>query len=427
MSQFVASCRLAVLIVLTSLITQESFAGPAIKFNPGGVDGCGAHVNRMNGGMSLATLDQYEDVSQFLWVVLNKSPASVTGLPDARHILITINTPTGANGTAPANSTFTMEFTMNLQSIDGVGGSKQYGVDNPNGNVFTDNSRTTLGPLGIKYPTHVYVEASLQGLLPTGLSQVSYPPSQLASAHPRFTQAKFRMFFDADGDPASTNDRVLIAKFGTTSIPNSLSTIAQGYLLDLVGPDIIVNWDAAVPGVFADKDGHELAIGPIDSSDPTLRQVSVATQPTSEMEFSFRAQCALSGSCTISNSNSLSFRLHTYDGYAGLISVPTSTVNPGKAACPPDPTNTPYLVNQLSPVEFPYKITIESKCVESVAGLCLRTEITKTCVGGNCFNVPPGKIPGPVCIRCLVGTTALGGLLVGGILAALWMRRRQNL
>jgi hypothetical protein len=69
----------------------------------------------------------------------------------------------------------------------------------------------------------------------------------LAKAHPKFTQGKFRMFFDADGDPVSTNDRVLIAKFGTTAAPNPLSTIAAQVFSNVVGPDIIVNWDAAAP------------------------------------------------------------------------------------------------------------------------------------------------------------------------------------
>jgi hypothetical protein len=98
------------------------------------------------------------------------------------------------------------------------------------------------------------------------------------------------------------------------------------------------------------------------------------------MEFSMRAECALSGACTSFNGNTLSFRLHTYDGYAGLVSVPASTVNPGRAACPPIPPIKPDLANQVSPAEFPYKVVI--------------------------------------------GAGALGGLILGGILMALWKRRK---
>jgi hypothetical protein len=413
----------AVAVAFSALSARQGFAATGFKFRPSGGSACGANVNRTTSGMPLATLDQYEDVDELTWAVINNSPASSTGLPDDRHILFDIATPTAASNTAPAGATFTLAFTMNLLSVLGSGGSKQYGLDDPLGSIYTDNTRTTLRAVPVRYPTHVYLEASVQGTLPAGLGTSSLPPNQLVRDHPRFTQARFRMFFDADGDPTSTGDRTLIAKLGTTAAPDPLTSTAGTSSTNVEIVDFIVNWDAATPGMFADTSGHELAIGPPDPTDPTLRQVSAAAQPTSEMDLSFRFECAVTGPCTKATATTLSFRLHTLSSHGAILSVPASTVVPAVVFCPPKKDVPVHFKGEISPTEFPYKVTVETRCAEALAGVCLREEIIRACVGGNCFDVPPGKIPGPTCVRCVVAVGAVAGLAIGALALALLKRR----
>jgi hypothetical protein len=78
----------------------------------------------------------------------------------------------------------------------------------------------------------------------------------------------------------------------------------------------------------------------------------------------------------------------------------------------------------VSPRDFPYRVTIETRCAESLGPLCLRREIVRTCVGGNCFDFPR-KIPGPGCVICDIGAAALGGLAVGAT-GSLWLYRRRR-
>ena len=78
----------------------------------------------------------------------------------------------------------------------------------------------------------------------------------------------------------------------------------------------------------------------------------------------------------------------------------------------------------VSPPEFPYQVTIETRCVESIAGLCLHREIVRTCVGGNCFDVPP-TVAGPRCVICGLGISGLIGMALGGI-GAVWLVRTER-
>lgn len=88
---------------------------------------------------------------------------------------------------------------------------------------------------------------------------------------------------------------------------------------------------------------------------------------------------------------------------------------------PPDPGNG---VKVVSPREFPYRVTIETRCAESIGRLCLREEIVRTCVGGNCFDFPR-NVPEPRCVICGLGISALGGFAVGAF-GAVWFYRRRR-
>ena len=92
---------------------------------------------------------------------------------------------------------------------------------------------------------------------------------------------------------------------------------------------------------------------------------------------------------------------------------------PGLPPPPPRPTGGDI----VSPGDFPYKVTFEQRCVESFARLCLRTEIVRVCVGGNCFDPRPN--PNPPCVRCYVGYAAAAGAAVGAVGALLLRRRRK--
>jgi hypothetical protein len=86
---------------------------------------------------------------------------------------------------------------------------------------------------------------------------------------------------------------------------------------------------------------------------------------------------------------------------------------------PPDRQPPAGEVVQLSPREFPYKVTVETRCAESFLRLCLRTEITRVCVGGNCFDVRDPR--GPICLRCRLALSAaigIGAGVIGGMLLA---------
>jgi hypothetical protein len=89
-------------------------------------------------------------------------------------------------------------------------------------------------------------------------------------------------------------------------------------------------------------------------------------------------------------------------------------------AAPPDTGSGGEVV---SPRDFPYRVTIETRCAESIGRLCLRKEIVRTCVGGNCFDFPR-KIPGG-CVICDIGAGALGGLAAGAA-GSLWLYRRRR-
>ncbi len=81
-----------------------------------------------------------------------------------------------------------------------------------------------------------------------------------------------------------------------------------------------------------------------------------------------------------------------------------------------------YHLVPISPPDFPYKVTVETKCTESIAGVCLRRDIIRVCIGGNCFDVPP-RITGPLCLRCLLGAGAALAAALGVVGAILWLRR----
>ena len=88
----------------------------------------------------------------------------------------------------------------------------------------------------------------------------------------------------------------------------------------------------------------------------------------------------------------------------------------------PPPTPPQIGGDIISPREFPYKVTFDRRCAESLAGVCLRFDIVRVCVGGNCFDPRPD--PEPICVRCYMGAAAGAGAVLGAG-ALLLLRRRR--
>jgi YVTN family beta-propeller protein len=112
------------------------------------------------------------------------------------------------------------------------------------------------------------------------------------------------------------------------------------------------------------------------------------------------------------------------------VAVGTRPIAFGKFITPvaTEPPSTPPPTGiVVSPHDFPYKVTFQTKCTSSVAGVCLRRDVVRVCVGGNCFDVPP-RTTGPICVRCWVGVGVLGGAAVGalGTGAVFYGRRRRD-
>ena len=243
-------------------------------------------------------------------MVLHPTSGSAAGLPDDKHVLFDVTTT--ATNQLPVDAGFNLAFTMRLT---GVTGGKLYGLDNDAVNIYTDNTRTALGSAPVPFPTHVFMRAVVQGTIGSTRGFSSYPASSLVQSNPKFSQAQFRMFFDADGDPATTADQVAIAKFGTTAAPDPLSSMAGTTFIDQGVVNFLVNWDSALPGVFTNQGGFELATGVPDAApDNALRRVSTATQVTGQADINFRFACAASGLCFVSTGNVLRMRLQTRGG-----------------------------------------------------------------------------------------------------------------
>jgi hypothetical protein len=80
----------------------------------------------------------------------------------------------------------------------------------------------------------------------------------------------------------------------------------------------------------------------------------------------------------------------------------------------------------ISPHQFPYKVTVETKCAESLAGVCLREKLVRTCIGGNCFDLTQ-PVPEPRCTRCELAISALIGLTIGiAATGTVWLARRRR-
>jgi len=142
------------------------------------------------------------------------------------------------------------------------------------------------------------------------------------------------MYFDSDGDATSIADQTLIAKFGAYAAPAPTSSFGNTWALTQGVGHVIVTWDAALPGVFADAAGNEIAIGAADPHDPSLRSVNSTAQP-SQIEVDFRFECATSGGCSeLDANNQLRMRLHMLEGSAVVYSVPATTTAPPDL-CPP--------------------------------------------------------------------------------------------
>jgi hypothetical protein len=88
---------------------------------------------------------------------------------------------------------------------------------------------------------------------------------------------------------------------------------------------------------------------------------------------------------------------------------------------PPDQIPLPKGSIVISPLDFPYKVTVEMKCTEAIGSLCLSRVIVRTCIGGNyCFDMP--RITHFPCIKCLLGASVAIGAGIGVVGAILLMR-----
>jgi sugar lactone lactonase YvrE len=94
------------------------------------------------------------------------------------------------------------------------------------------------------------------------------------------------------------------------------------------------------------------------------------------------------------------------------------------AYTPPVVAPTPIEGNIISPPDFPVKVTSEWGCAESLVGICLRREIIRLCVGGNCFGPMPPPTP-PICARCHLGAGAAAGAALA--VAGMFLFRRRRL
>jgi YVTN family beta-propeller protein len=108
----------------------------------------------------------------------------------------------------------------------------------------------------------------------------------------------------------------------------------------------------------------------------------------------------------------------------GTIAVDKPTALGKFITPPPGPPPEPANLIPMSPPDFPYKVTFEEQCVESIGRLCLRKEIVRICVGGNCFRPPPPPPP-PICVRCALGAGLAAGAALGTIGTMLLARRRR--
>lgn len=315
--------------LVCALVCFTSANAAAFKFRPGAAAPCQTNVNRMDGTATLADIDHYEDANSFEWVVVNESLPTATGLPDDKHIFLDVTSKTNS---LPKDASFNTAFTMRLLALNGPDG-KAYGLDSPAGATYSDDARKTLaGPS--RYPSHVFMTASLKGAVTSARDLDDSPISDLGKSMPRFSQARFRMFFDADGDLSSTDDQTLIAKFGAASAPDSGSSVTST-TSDEGSAALILNWDAALPGAFADQNGNEIATGDVDASDKQLRVVSPATKGSARLRVDFKFECATSGPCTTQKGSILSYRLNVTSARSTISALKPSTTVPA-AICNAD-------------------------------------------------------------------------------------------
>lgn len=314
--------RLAPAVVIAVLATQGASAAVQINFRPGEARPCDADVNRID-TTTPADIDQYVGSNQFDWVIVNEN-ATTAGLPDANHVFFETDS---ATNVLAVGATFKVALTLRL--LNNAAGGAVYGLNNPNGGLYTDNTRTTKYPTTVPFPSHVFMTGDMEGATRSARGISANPAYDLVQADPRFTKGEFRMFFDEDGDPASTSDRVLIAKLGVGTSPDAVSSFASTTFINQAVWSVIVNWDAARPGVFTDANGMEIAIGAADTADPDLRAVSAAANSSSKFEVGFKFECATAGLCTEVNANKFRMRLHMLNGSSNVWSTPATTTAPG--------------------------------------------------------------------------------------------------
>jgi hypothetical protein len=65
----------------------------------------------------------------------------------------------------------------------------------------------------------------------------------------------------------------------------------------------------------------------------------------------------------------------------------------------PRSVESPITVGEVTLSGLKYRVTVETKCTESVGRACLHMEVVRVCVGAQCFNVPKPGTP-PCCPAC---------------------------
>jgi sugar lactone lactonase YvrE len=112
--------------------------------------------------------------------------------------------------------------------------------------------------------------------------------------------------------------------------------------------------------------------------------------------------------------------------FAGRYLVVADATNNRVLGYTPPVVDTPVEGILISPEDFPLKVTAEWGCAESLVGACLRRELIRLCVGGQCFGPPPPEPP--ICARCHVRNGAAAGAAGGialGVVGMFMLGRRR--
>lgn len=201
-----------------------------IFFNPGAADPGGApHTNFLSAAFEFADLNANVAVEQFNWASVNRTVVNGSPTFGTDHQQWRIEDQTNFDGSLDTGDSFGEFFDFHLVNVDNA---------TPNDDAYGSTGTS----LGIPFRTHVFMTADLSGTVVSGFNSAGNGIDDLVLD---YDVADFEMFFDVDGDKATTGDQFLLASFGSEVRQGS----ANGDLgiLDLLWD---VSWDRALEGVF---------------------------------------------------------------------------------------------------------------------------------------------------------------------------------